>query len=929
MSQLALRLLQAHERCVLVYRMLGSSSASSGIHSTVISITSQICHAYGLKAYPESSRLFQSLTRLRSVLEEVSKVHATFCPLFILLDGLDKLQPQDECLRALWAMKNLPLNVHMVVSTVAEQGSVRMLEALLTLVTEEEASMPVQELSNADLDHLIEKHCEQNNRSITALQRESIIQSYHVQGNPLLLSLHLDSSLTWPSSQDDNLPSSADTLASILLKTLQNLEREMGSNIVSFFVAYVTAVPIGVHERELLDLMTANADVMQELFSMHGHDEDNLLFFPPSLLSVIKYELSPFLVENFVCGCKMLAWGNRDGLEAVAAQYQVIFPGVAESSITEDSTNLTLLLHEQMANMYLGESYKDSNAKSDAPSMLMPQPLLPSNRIKLQRLPIHMKVLLPLQGAGRMCEALIFNFEWLMAKLVVAPLRDLKSEVLGILLLQKQMHNQGITPEGEIYAELELFYEFLQMAEPVLKRDPNYLITEVTGRLTGLTEGHALIKTLVDGAEEWVNATKHSYLLPLCPCMPQPGEPLRHVLNGPTHFVGSMQGGRIGVFFSQKSGTEIRNMDTGELQQKFPVAKEQDVDNVLVAEEADFVIIGHFSYVQQIMELSVWSSETGVRLLQSVFPKKFNAFALDRNDAMLMVATVVETNGRPMHCLLGVDVHSKEIQFSLPTVDAHSDAITKMMLVSSHSDRLMTLGTRETKDVALWDLTQKTVILRVRLPHFPTLWREHDGKYLLAGCGVEGVIYVVDLSNGNITATVTESSLIYMRDIHVLDENFFVATENNGVLKFSLIDGTPISPHIVAPPGIKPNVIASVSDHFLFVGFDNGMLKLYKSGSGECLFDLDGHTACVNSLHVLQGRWLVSAAKDDRAMVWNLLHLKKQIEEQQEGEEEKTPVNVSCAVVSADGSEVYTAHWDGDVKVWDTETGASSSSLDA
>ncbi|ELU06455.1 hypothetical protein CAPTEDRAFT_141404 [Capitella teleta] len=91
--------------------------------------------------------------------------------------------------------------------------------------------------------------------------------------------------------------------------------------------------------------------------------------------------------------------------------------------------------------------------------------------------------------------------------------------------------------------------------------------------------------------------------------------------------------------------------------------------------------------------------------------------------------------------------------------------------------------------------------------------------------------------------------------------------------------------------------------------------------TGECLTDLEGHSACVNTLHILQDKWLISAGNDEQAMVWNLLHLKKTIEEKRTGVERALGDYVSCTIISKDGSEVLTSHWEGDVKVWDAETG--------
>lgn len=942
MGMLALKFKECFPNdCCVVFRSLGTSAGSRGIYNTVLSITVQICLAYQLKVPntdTECDSLFRALTVLRSVMEQVSRDFAAIRPLFVLLDGLDKLYPHDESLRALWAMKNLPPNVHIIVSLVPRMGDINFSEALLTLVTDEEASMKIEPLENSDLDEIFKSHAALHKRGLTEAQKAAIISNFHVTSSPFLLNLFLEESLQWPSFQEEDLPAASDTISSVLTKKFQKMERSLGCDIVAFFVAYITSITFGLHEREILDLMTNNSDVMNEVNTMHNMEMEGVVLFPPSLFSLLKYELSPFISENLFHGVKVLSWQNRLLQNFAAEKFQVIFPGVPDEAITEDATSLTLMLHEHMANLYLEETKFDmlsetssvgspNNVSPDLSRMQMPRPLIPANLAKLQRLPLHLKVLLPLQGINKMLDILLFNFDWLQTKLQAVPLQELRSDIIGILNLQKQLEDQGIVSDETSSAvdDMDALLEFLQLAEQAIQKDSNNLVSEICSRLHSLSDSNPNMKALVDAALERARSLHQPLLMPLYQTFRVPGQALRHELHGPTHFIGSLLNGKIGVLFSQKSGTDIWQLETGELLQKFPVNKEQSVANVICGRTAEFVIIGHYSYVQHVMELSVWSSETGVRLVQSLFPHKFDAMALSSSDDLLMVATQMDSAEASTRCLIAVDVHSKEICYSLPVSEVHESFLTK--IVFTEDDKyLITLGTPRNKELALWNLETKELEAKIVLTSFPDSLELHGSDLIVGSCSIDGIILVISMSRMETTHTICEPCLRHLSCAVALNNVINVATQADGIQRFSLEDGNKLDPILASyVPSTKPTSLVTFGDHFLFAGYQNGLIKLFHLETGECLSDLEGHTKSINTLHCVQNKWLISAGEDECARVWNLIRLKNEIEVKKHRNQNENPSNenVSCCVLSLDGSEVITASWDGDVKAWDVETGNS------
>ena len=102
---------------------------------------------------------------------------------------------------------------------------------------------------------------------------------------------------------------------------------------------------------------------------------------------------------------------------------------MSEDRLTEEATSFTLMLQEHLANLYLitdgeqlfSESARNSARTHEVELVQMPQPVVKENQFKLQRLPTHIKVLIPVEGLDRSKAKLLFNLDWLRTKLTAGP----------------------------------------------------------------------------------------------------------------------------------------------------------------------------------------------------------------------------------------------------------------------------------------------------------------------------------------------------------------------------------------------------------------------------------------------------------------------------------------------------------------------------
>ena len=957
---------------VVVMRFLGTSSGSSGIHGVVSSVTQQICTAYEI-APPSNAEcattMYGALTLFRHAIATVSRDHAALRPLYIVLDGLDQLHPHEESLSSLWALRNLPPNIHVLLSTVPQIGQVNFIGVLLTLVTDEESSTEVTALNEKDASDVISTACAAASRTLSDGQRRAILQAYSVTRQPLHFSLMLTDALQWMSDESPG-NSVAENTATFVNAKLEALEVKFGVNVVKYYVAYVTTASIGVHELELRELLSSNDDIISDMRSRFPLPDD-VLSVPMSLLRSIKHALAPLMEEHLEFGKTVLAWNHSDIYAAMASRYQVIYSGIDAQCITGDATSFTLQLHEDMVNRYMPYRQSSTPGGTDGDSVAesvhvtATQHVNVGNVTMLQKLPVLLKVLLPMEGPSRIKSVAFFNLHWMMTKLHATSLRDVLQDVLSILALCRQLDYEQVFIEASMWKDIELLYLFLRVAAPAIRADVDNLPVEIVCRLRPFAgEFPSSIAALVKSAEQWLQESQ-KFLLPVFPCLPLPTDPLRYSMTGPTHVVGFKHGGSLAVMFSQKNGVSIWQLSTGELTYRFPVHPEQSVAGVVSGRVGEFVVVGHYSYVNRQMEIRVLSTDTGVELLQSHFAHEFEVIAMDRQDEVLVVATMMQADKtqKAYRCLLGVDVMSRDVMYTLLASDVHQDGIAHVLFLDelrASYKSLLTVGATKSKDLALWNLDSQQLEFCVDLGYVISHVRVHE-ENLMAVCGSadSGAILIVDLENGELCQVVEDPAYVGMTEMHLTQKarHVIIATCRNGIAIHSLDKGS-IVKSVSRVSGdnshshIPVTFTLDAKELLLIVGCESGLVAVYNVATMRIIARLDGHTAKVNTLHCLTEGRLLSAGEDGCARLWNIDETVNSLLDSEDverwdgikqfddgatdnsygGDTEPDATvfpsnsdNISCMLLRHSGQQVVTASYTGPIKVWDVTTGMNTS----
>jgi len=615
---------------VIILRFIGTSTDSSDVQRCVASVRAQIQTAYAMELSPSCDSLHSELTTFRRVLQQVSTGHAE--PLFILLDGVECLLPHRSALQALWTVRHLPSNIYVIMSVTVgyhKTGGVNILKALLTLV------------GNPDLTFNIACDSDQEFMQVDVGRRLT----------PRLAALNTE----------------------VLTSTLDALEVDHGQLLVQYFASYVAIVNVGVCDSELYDLLVTNDEAVTE----RGR-----VWFSPGLVSILRHRLADFLAPRLVQGCVAFSWSRPEYLQAIAERYQVI----VDRSVLEvqESTSFTLALHSHIVDIYQNVTRKRSvseesmsveddldNDDCDDNVRISLQTLGSQNPVKAKRLLQHLRVLLPAEGLERIKSCVLFNLDWLMSRLSTSPVCQLVNDVLSVY----QLCQKVITTES--FEDVGILLEFLQSSSKALGVNRLFLPAEIITGLghSSLTEKYRTVAELVTQSRRWLANTEFAVLVPFWSVWDRPGGMRRHVLDGVSHVLGSVDCGQTVVGFNQQR-VSVWDVLTGQMLQNFEVKSEQRLSEVVAAERGTFIVTSCYSAVTRQTELTVHSTETGLRFLSLDFPRQFEAVALNRHDQLFIVSSLSSTDSGdreiPARLILGINITSRDVIFQLSLVDVHS-----------------------------------------------------------------------------------------------------------------------------------------------------------------------------------------------------------------------------------------------------------------
>jgi len=493
MAKISQNLVNQKENCVVV-RFLGTSPSSSNLRDLLTSLISQINLIYhGRDPLKEAGPL--SLPELLSRFTMSLDLPSPEKRLFIFLDSLDQLSPEDQVHQMLWIPQILPSSsVFLVLSSIPD--TFRCLENL---------KKRLPEGTFLSLSAFERKECMEVSRTLLAQagrrlipQQEALLEeAFESCQLPLYVRLVSEESSLWASylSPSPLKPSVEEMIESLF----ERLERKHPKILVTRSLALLTLAEAhgqGLAEEELEDILSLDEVTLNTVFQYWVPPIRRL---PSILWRRIRQDFGGFLVERMNCGRETLAWFHRQFFEAAKQRYL---------GKELEERELASLCADYFLGTYAGGKEKPykypSEAKEEqAPRFVPAQPLEFSegypNLAKLGSLPLYLIHSLRWDALE---QEVLFHLPFLQGKLEGFSVRELiadvqlafdsmPSEEKGLALLLKE--------------ETLLLLRALRLSASPLSEDRGQLDFQLAGRLyfTSLRkESFPRLARLVDQAIE-------------------------------------------------------------------------------------------------------------------------------------------------------------------------------------------------------------------------------------------------------------------------------------------------------------------------------------------------------------------------------------------------------------------------------------------
>ena len=483
--------------CIRMIRFLGTSPYSSDVYSMLRSIAGQLADCFGIimepVGYSNMKKLIDYFPRL---LRNVSRQTKT--PIFILLDSIDQLSPNDGAYRMKWLPAKLPMRINIIISTLPNLHGI--LDNTRHILPKKEHYLQLVPIQEQTGRQIMASYLEKKGRTLTNDQMLIIFSVFSENPSPLFLKLLLDFSLQWRSyTHTGKLHITlARSVTAAIDQLFDNLENMYGNLLIKYAFGYLTVGVNGLSELELEDVLSCNDQVLDSVYQYHDPPVPGIVHIPPLLWARIRNDINEYVVERQSFGKTTMFWYHRQFIDMATKRY-------ANSEVYES-------LHSDLVEMYMSErSLKRSiilthrkKTIDEADRQTTPQPMTSNNKRMIFALPYH------LQESGKIDK---------LKKVALCNLNFMKLRIqafsLDALLLDysKALQDDG---KSESDVELTLIRNCLLDIRPL--QNVSSLPVQLLSRLVYNINTPNIDHLLEDAKLELIQS-KDPSLLPMYPCL--------------------------------------------------------------------------------------------------------------------------------------------------------------------------------------------------------------------------------------------------------------------------------------------------------------------------------------------------------------------------------------------------------------------------
>ncbi|KAH9643947.1 hypothetical protein HF086_016497 [Spodoptera exigua] len=425
-------------------------------------------------------------------------------PLLLFLDSVDQLTGiGTENNKVSWLPTRLPAHCKIIVTCACEEANPEVskeYDVLRRMIDSEENFLEVKALGEDLAMQVLKLWMASAARDLSNYQWRLVSNAIASCSLPIFVKLVFAEVCRWRSytkPQDTHL---ASTVMDSIMMLFERIEKQHGRLLVFHALAYITAARSGLSETELEDLISLDDKVLDDVYQYHLPPVRRI---PPLLWTRIRNDLPNYLSEREADGVSVMNWYHR--------QFRIWGGGIPKpfkyTEIQRHRFNLA-----------------DREGVADRKVPLQPLVFTSAdgankryNLRKFGELPFH---LVRSKRFTDLYAEVLFNYEWLHAKLNCCPLQAVLAD----------FEDAKLHVSKDAVRELMLVADALRLGGAILGTYSDMLAPQLVGRLLPEAPHNPAISSLLKQCVH--NGKTHCALLPSHHCLHTPGGPLKYSLEG-------------------------------------------------------------------------------------------------------------------------------------------------------------------------------------------------------------------------------------------------------------------------------------------------------------------------------------------------------------------------------------------------------------
>ncbi|KAF9823507.1 hypothetical protein SFRURICE_011360 [Spodoptera frugiperda] len=501
----------AEVRPTNVIRFLGTTPDSSALTPTLISICQQISYNFALPFEGIPDDLVPLTAHFKHLLTMATQQQ----PLLLFLDSVDQLTGiGTENNKVSWLPTRLPAHCKIIVTCACEEANPEVskeYDVLRRMIDSEENFLEVKALGEDLAMQVLKLWMASAARDLTNYQWRLVSNAIASCSLPIFVKLVFAEVCRWRSytkPQDTHL---ASTVMDSIMMLFERIEKQHGRLLVFHALAYITAARSGLSETELEDLISLDDKVLDDVYQYHLPPVRRI---PPLLWTRIRNDLPNYLSEREADGVSVMNWYHRQFRDTARERYF-------------KNMNMAMYFHSMIADYYLGiwgggipKPFKYTEIQRHRFN-LADREGVADRKVPLQplfgELPFH---LVRSKRFTDLYAEVLFNYEWLHAKLNCCPLQAVLAD----------FEDAKLHVSKDAVRELMLVADALRLGGAILGTYSDMLAPQLVGRLLPEAPHNPAISSLLKQCVH--NGKTHCALLPSHHCLHTPGGPLKYSLEG-------------------------------------------------------------------------------------------------------------------------------------------------------------------------------------------------------------------------------------------------------------------------------------------------------------------------------------------------------------------------------------------------------------